>query len=315
MHEPEAKPTVLLIDDAPDIHRLLAVRLKSEDVELIAVGAGEAGIARAREERPALILLDLNMPGMDGFAVLRALKDDASTMDIPVIVISASEATDDKVTGLDLGAIDYVCKPFNHAELRARVRSALRIHELMQLLAQKAQIDGLTGLWNRTYFDKRLTDELAARERTPRPLALAMCDLDSFKTLNDTHGHASGDAVLQGFARILQRNLRRGDVACRYGGEEFGLILRETDAEQARAVVERIRAELESTRWPRHPERVVTASFGVCDHTACGGDDPLLWIETADRALYMAKQTGRNRVCVASVGRDAAAAAPLSKAG
>lgn len=292
------KPKVLLIDDSIEIHRLLDVRLRSEDIELITADNAVEGIRLAKVESPMLILLDLNMPFMDGFETLRALKDDPETANVPIIVISGSDDTDDKVAGFNLGAVDYVCKPFNMPELRARLRSALRIQELMGMLAQQAQIDGLTGLWNRAHFDDRLAEEVASHERHGRSLTLAICDLDHFKSLNDTHGHPAGDAVIKGFANILIDNIRRSDVACRYGGEEFGLILRDTEIEQARSLVERIRTELEATRWPKHPERTITASFGLCDRPAGDAADPAAWIETADRALYEAKRIGRNRVIV-----------------
>lgn len=307
------KPLVLLIDDAPDIHRLLSVRLASENLTLEWAASGAEGLARAREAIPALVLLDLNMPGMDGFSVLRALKNDACTVSVPVIVLSASDATDDKVLGLDLGALDYVCKPFNLAELRARVRSALRLHELMQLLSQRAQIDGLTGLWNRQHFDERLSQELNVVQREGRKLAIAMCDLDHFKSVNDTFGHAAGDAALAAFTRVLTKHLRKSDVACRYGGEEFGLVLRDTDAANASVVLERVRAELAQTEFPRHPERRITASFGVADGAPGGSLAPGAWVEAADAALYLAKKLGRNRIQIS--GRTAAPPVELAKAG
>jgi len=298
-HEEDAKPLVLLIDDSPLIHRLLEARLRSEEVELHAVTDAEEGLALAVERQPDLILLDLMMPGLDGFEALTLLKDNKQTVGIPVIVISGSDETDAKVAGLELGAIDYVCKPFNFPELRARVRSAMRISHLMRLLEQRAQIDGLTGLWNRQHFDDRLSDELAMRARTGRPFTLCLCDLDHFKTVNDAHGHAAGDAALQGFARLLSDRLRRQDVACRYGGEEFGLILRETTGERALSVLERIRADLAKKRWPRHPQRRITASFGVFDGGGEEGLEPEQWVERADEALYAAKQGGRNRIVLA----------------
>lgn len=304
---------MLLIDDAIDIHRLLETRLRAEDLELVSILRGAEGLETAKRINPALILLDLNMPDMDGFEVLRLLKADPQTVDTPVIVISGSDQTADKVTGLDLGAIDYVCKPFNFPELRARVRAALRIHHLMQLLAQKAHIDGLTGLWNRQHFDERLAEEVAACERNDRSLTVVLCDLDNFKSLNDSYGHAAGDAVLQGFSRQLGQLIRRTDIACRYGGEEFAIILRDTDAASAMSLLERIRSELASMVWPRHPERSVTASFGLCDGPPGARNDPNAWVEAADKALYQAKEAGRNRIVVA--GGNPGDAMPLAKAG
>ncbi|RMH28863.1 MAG: diguanylate cyclase [Planctomycetota bacterium] len=319
MERIDDQPTVLLIDDSPEILRLLEVRLRNEDFALVTAQAAVDGLRIARERRPALILLDLDMPVMDGFEALRHLKEDPRTVSIPVIVISGSDDTDDKVAGFDLGAIDYVCKPFNMPELRARVRSALKIHELMRMLEQRAQIDGLTGLWNRAYFDERLVEEIAHHQRHGRPFSLVLADLDHFKSLNDTHGHPAGDAVLQGFARLLESSVRAQDVACRYGGEEFVILLRDTKAEQARALVERVRAGLEALRWPRHPERRVTGSFGICDAPAGDAGSPAAWLQSADDALYQAKRAGRNRVVIfdPAATNDAADTqpAPVRKAG
>jgi len=307
------QPMVLLIDDSVEILRLLQVRLRSENVDLVTATNAMDGLRIVSERKPSLILLDLDMPVMDGFEALRILKDSTDTMDIPVIVISGSDDTDDKVTGFEFGAIDYVCKPFNMPELRARIRSALRVQQLMQMLAQKAQIDGLTGLWNRAHFDDRLAEEVAGHVRTGRPFTLVLCDLDHFKSLNDTHGHPAGDAVLEKFSLILTKTLRRSDIACRYGGEEFGLILRETDAEQARPLIERVRETLAETHWPKHPERQITASFGVCDGPASKSAEPAAWLETVDKALYEAKRLGRNRLYI--FGDPIPDGAPLAKAG
>lgn len=298
VEQTDIQPVVLVIDDSAEILRLLEVRLRNEDIDLITATNPIDGIRIAAERQPALILLDLAMPVMDGFEALRLLKNDPRTVHIPVIVVSGSDDTDDKVAGFNLGAIDYVCKPFNMPELRARMRSALRIHALMRMLSQRAQIDGLTELWNRAHFDRRLSEEVATRVRTGKPFTLALCDLDNFKSLNDTHGHPAGDAVLITFAKVLMSMLRKQDIACRYGGEEFALILRDTTAEQARRLLDRIRENLESLRWPKHPERTITASFGVCDNPAGDANEPAAWIESADSALYDAKRAGRNRVVV-----------------
>jgi len=292
-------PTVLVVDDSPDIHRLLQVRLKQEQLQLASAMDGFEGVRLAEELQPAAILLDLDMPERDGFATLRDLKENPLTSRIPVIILSSTDNVQTKVAGLDLGAEDYITKPFNTAELRARIRAVLRIHSLMRMLEQRAQLDPLTGLWNRQHLEQRLREEIESSRRHDRPLTLALADLDHFKRVNDTHGHPAGDAVLEGFASLLTRNLRACDVACRYGGEEFALLLRDTSAETARQVVERVRAALEQTRWPRHPEVPVTCSFGLCDDVHVQSSDPATWIDAADQALYAAKRAGRNRVVIA----------------
>jgi diguanylate cyclase (GGDEF)-like protein len=302
---------LLLIDDSEDVQRLIRHRMGIEGLEVICADNGFDGLQCAINDPPAIILLDLDMPVMDGFEVLRALKDNAGTSQIPVILLSGSDDSEDKVLAFDLGAVDYICKPFETTELRARVRSAMRIAELMHMLAQRAQVDGLTGLWNRAYFNDRLVAEIGACDRSDAPLSLVMCDIDHFKALNDHHGHPAGDEALRGFGRLLVDTLRKEDIACRYGGEEFALLLRMAPASKAKVVIERLREALADIVWPRHPERRVTASFGIVDNHIVASTKPELWVEMADRALYRAKSEGRNRVVVAGA-QDAPS---LAKAG
>lgn len=290
---------VLAIDDSEDIHAILRARLEREGLVLESAASGAEGLAAVLADPPALILLDLGLPGMDGFEVLRHLKDNDRTHSIPVIVLSGSDDAKDKVRGLDMGAVDYVCKPFDHYELSARLRVALRTQRLLEMLARRAQIDGLTGLWNREHFDARLADALATSARHGAPLALAYGDLDHFKSVNDTYGHSAGDAVLEGFADILLGELREADVAFRLGGEEFALLLPDTTVEESIAVLERIRASLAGVCWPRHPDRAITCSFGVADRGVGGSWEPSAWMEAADKALYAAKNAGRDRVMIA----------------
>ncbi len=297
----EVKPTVLVIDDSADVHRLLRARLRHEEIELLAAEGGRKGIEAAKTIKPAMILLDLDMPDMDGFEVLRHLKNDPATLDTPVIVLSGLQSAQDKVMAFDLGAVDYITKPFNLTELRVRVRSALKMHRLVQMLAQCAQLDGLTGLWNRAYFDKRWSDEIAAAQRHGRAVSLAMLDVDHFKSINDTYGHPAGDSVLQGLSKVLQRECRQEDIACRYGGEEFALIMPDTAPAAGAQVCERIRIALAEGNWPRHPERGVTVSIGLTGSARPIDIAPALWVEAADKNLYTAKKTGRNRLVFTDV--------------
>ena len=292
----DSAPVVLVIDDCEDVHRLLTARLRNEALELVCETDGEVGIARAHQIQPSLIVLDLDMPVLDGFGVLRRLKETPETADIPVIVLSGMQSPNDKVTAFDLGAVDYVTKPFDLMELRVRLRSALRMRRLIRMLAQRAQIDGLTGLWNRAHFEDRWTEETKRAQRSGSPLSLALFDLDHFKQVNDTYGHPVGDAVLQGFADMLQQAGRQADTACRYGGEEFAVIMPDTTPEQALILCERVRSALEQGEWPGKPNRTITVSVGVAGSegaTPTGRDD---WIEIADRNLYRSKALGRDRV-------------------
>jgi len=293
----ESKPVVLIIDDSEDVHRLLRIRLKHESVTLVSSLSGKDGLIQAKAVRPSVILLDLDMPGLDGFGVLRQLKEDGDLANVPVIVLSGMEQAADKVAAFDLGATDYVTKPFEFAELRARLRSTLRLDRLLRLLAERAEVDGLTGLNNRAAFNRRWQAEVDANHRLGRALTLAMMDIDHFKKVNDTYGHPAGDEVLASFASIVRGQIRSTDIACRFGGEEIALIMTQTTPEEAIVVCERVRASLAATVWPRHPSHTVTVSIGYAgSHAASPLVDTTAWLEAADKALYNAKHGGRNRV-------------------
>jgi len=308
-HLVEGPPLVLVIDDTEDVFRLLSPRLRTEGVEIRYAGSGDEGLRAARNDHPALILLDLDMPGRDGYEILRLLKDDPATLDISVIMLSAKHSPQDKAAAFDLGAVDYITRPFDLNEARARIRSALRLHEALQMLSQRAQIDGLTGLWNRAHFDQRWDEAVAHAVRHGRPLSLAMLDADHFKRVNDTYGHPAGDAALQGIARVIRRESRGGDIACRYGGEEFVVILPETEPGAAVNLSERIRTAIADTVWSRHPEHPITVSIGLAGAAIPGPVTRHAWLDQADRNLYAAKAAGRNRTVCSEV------AARSSKAG
>lgn len=294
--EEPRRPRVLAIDDSDLVHRLLRARLRHERIDLHSVHNAESGIKAARELQPDVILLDIDLEDLDGFEVLARLKADPRTRDLAVIFVSASAETMDRVRGLDLGAVDFIGKPFDVTELRARVRSALRTQRLLKMLSQRAQLDGLTGLWNRAHFDERLATEISGALRHGTPVSLILVDLDRFKNLNDTHGHPFGDEVLERAAATLSGG-RAQDVACRYGGEEFAVILPGTEIEEAMEVAERHRSGVEIISWTSRPEVSITGSFGVADLSCLPGPptaDSL--VEVADAALYRAKTEGRNRV-------------------
>ena len=298
-----SQPVVLVIDDSRDIHDILYVRLKPEEVELHRAMDARDGLSKARDLLPDLILLDIDMPGMSGLELCQKLKEDAATASVPIIFLTGSADVDMKVQGFDLGAVDYVTKPFQPAELRARVRAALRTKRYHDLLARRAQIDGLTGLWNRSYFDRRLEEEGAAVQRYGRQLSLVLLDVDHFKRINDTHGHPFGDRVLQLVGDAMHRGLRTVDAPCRYGGEEFAVVLTQTDLAGALIVAERLRAAVAALGLSHRGTAVpVTASCGVASSelvTPPSRCTSALLIEMADEALYAAKQGGRDRVTAA----------------
>ena len=286
---------VLIIDDSPDALRLAQHHLVPEGLEVRCADSGKAGLEMATREGPDLILLDVDMPGLSGLDVCRVLKDDAKLCMVPVIFLSGSGGPDDKIAGLDLGAVDYVTKPFDAFELRARVRSALRTKRLQDLLRDYALVDPLTELPNRRALDERLRQEWARLLRHGGHLSVIMADLDHFKQINDRCGHLVGDETLRQVARRLFEGCRQSDMACRYGGEEFVIIAPEAPLDAAVEFADRLRSAVGSRPLQIDGQAVeVTASFGVAGHE--GRNSPEEMIQAADEALYQAKEAGRNRV-------------------
>jgi diguanylate cyclase (GGDEF)-like protein len=228
------------------------------------------------------------------------MKSNPHTSDLAIIFLTSKSDVATKVEAFESGAVDYVTKPFDPVELRARARAALRTRRYQDLLASCARIDALTGLWNRTHLDERLTEEMSAAHRHKRAVSVVRLDVDNFESINDQFGRPFGDMVLQRVARALSATVRESDTVCRYGGESFAIILRETSGEQAFVAAERMRLAIAGTPLLhlQRPVRV-TASFGVSSHSPRAGSDcppPLALVGAANRALHQAKQAGRNRV-------------------
>ena len=290
---------VLIIDDSKTIHAVVKSKLSDEPIEFHSALNGKVGLELAAALQPDLILLDLELPDLNGFEVCRLLKADPATMIIPIIFLTGASSTEQKIKGLQLGAADYVTKPFDVAELLARVGASLRTKFLLDLLSKKAMIDGLTGLWNRSYLDQRLNAELSLSARTGQTFSCIMADVDHFKAINDTYGHAFGDLALRTTSQVLAEHSRAEDIVCRYGGEEFAILLPGVGAVGAGAFAERMRDRISQLVLP-HGKGVVrlTCSFGIAEilKDNVAGASP---IQLADQALYQAKRTGRNRVVAA----------------
>ena len=288
---------LLLVDDDAESLAVARARLADDGIEIFYATGGSAGLEAAKSQHPDLILLDLDMPDMSGFDVCRILKADPELCMIPVLFLSASATSDDKVRGLDLGAVDYITKPFDTCELRARVRSTIRTKELQDLLIEHAHIDPLTGLPNRRALMDRLQMEWARLQRHRGELSFVMADIDYFKRVNDTYGHSVGDKVLQEVAQTIARQCRETDLPARYGGDEFAVVVPNQGISGAVHLAQRCRWEIERVNVPAKgtPLRP-TASFGVADAVGVPGAELLL--DHADQALYQAKAAGRNRVAV-----------------
>ena len=296
---PRMNPRVLIVDDSLTIHALLEARLEGEGLTLEHAFDGAEALMKARTDPPDLVLLDLDLPALNGFAVCKTLKSEQQTAGVPVIFLSAREDTAAKVRGLDLGAVDFVHKSSEPAELRARVRAALRTKRLQDLLAARAQVDGLTGLWNRSYFDRRIAEELAAARRFQRRTCLVMLDVDHFKRINDTHGHPFGDRVLQAIGDAILATVRATDAGSRWGGEEFGLILTETGHADGLSACRRVRERIAKISLACDGAVVpVRASLGLAATDQFREvPSPAALLAAADGALYRAKREGRDRVC------------------
>ncbi len=287
---------VLIIDDSPDAVAVARVRLKKDGLDVCVAPDGQTGLDMAASEKPDLILLDIAMPGMSGFEVCHHLKADPNLSMIPVIFLTAMDDTEQKVRGLELGAVDYVTKPFDGFELRARVNAALRTKRFADMLIEHANVDPLTELPNRRALTKQLEKEWARVERHGGSFSLIMVDVDHFKVVNDTYGHSVGDHILRSVAQVLAGECREVDTPARYGGEEFAIVAPNQSTDGATTLAERCRVSLEQMAVEHHQEQIqVTASFGVADST--NADSVIELVEQADACLYEAKAGGRNAVC------------------
>jgi two-component system, cell cycle response regulator len=296
---------ILVVDDNPDNLEIISTRLRFRGYEVLTAERGEEAITRVHEDAPDLILLDIMMPDMDGYEVARRIRAERDLPYIPIIVVTARDSTEDKVTGLDAGADDYLTKPINFPELEARVRSMLRIKRLQdQLEATNRELeqlsisDGLTGLFNHRHLHEILADEYERSRRTEKPMSVVMLDLDRFKEVNDTYGHQAGDRVLEELAAILRECAREIDKLGRYGGEEFMAILPDSDPEAGAVFAERVRELVENQQFDIQADEPLrmTISAGVASYPAHGADSPRRLVHQADLALYSAKHSGRNQV-------------------
>jgi two-component system cell cycle response regulator len=292
---------VLLIDDDVAVHREVQRQLGSAVDCILCCTDGAEGIRAATQDNPDLVLLDLNMPKMDGLKVCRHLKEHRATRDIPVIFLTMDGDVRHVEKALDCGGSDYVRKPVNEVELRARVRVALRQRRMIEMLRDQARIDALTGLENRAVLDDAMQGAAAAYDRTGSPYALLMVDVDDFKQINDRRGHGVGDDVLRSIGGAIRSACRPYDTACRYGGDEFAVIFGQVEGDAARLAANRILAALRTSRQDSLPQIDFTASAGLAS-TAVFDEptSPQTVLKLADDALYLAKRSGKNQLIVAN---------------
>jgi two-component system, cell cycle response regulator len=307
----EEQACILIVDDHEDNIEVLKARLESWGYQTASAHNGHEALSYVNGTPPDLILLDVMMPEISGIEVARRIKANAALPFIPIIMQTALDSTEDKVEGLEAGADDYITKPIDFPELKARLRSMLRIKRLQEALEERekellevnerlrhmSQTDALTGLDNRRHLNERIDEMFAHAVRLEEPFSLVMCDLDKFKSVNDTYGHQAGDEVLKQLADILRNEAREIDRVGRYGGEEFMLLLPGASLDDAVTFAERVRKRIEGHTFTFPGGTLTrTASFGVAGwpHSRIDLCDDL--VRTADDALYVAKETGRNKV-------------------
>ncbi|MBK4719356.1 diguanylate cyclase [Azospirillum sp. YIM DDC1] len=300
----DARSKILVVDDIPSNVHVLS-RILKDDHEIYFATDGAKALELAQSRLPDLVLLDIMMPGMDGYEVCSRLKADPITRDIPVIFISAKSEVEDETYGLEVGAIDFISKPISPPIVKARVRNHLLLKRQTDLLRTLSFADGLTGIANRRRFDEVLLREWRRCARVQLPLSLIMLDVDQFKPYNDHYGHQAGDECLRAVAQLLAGQMMRpGDLIARYGGEEFVCLLPETDEDGAVQVAERLRGTVADRRLPHAVSHVadhVTISLGVATAQPILDNTPDRLTQLADGLLYEAKRAGRNRVCSGGV--------------
>jgi diguanylate cyclase (GGDEF)-like protein len=297
----KTRPRILVVDDDPFNFDLLEDIFESE-YDVVSARNGKAALEIAAGEMPDLILLDVMMPGMNGYEVCRRLKAQHRTTDIPVIFITALGDLTAEMRGLELGAADYVTKPVNPPSVRARVHHQIKLKSALQKLTQLAATDALTGLANRGKFDEMLAYEYARHARSGREFSLILLDIDHFKKFNDNFGHACGDDCLRQVAGAITEPVGRStDLAARFGGEEFAILLPETPLKGAMVTAEKVRQRMGSLVLCQGAATPVTASFGVVSTRHLPGGSAAGLLAQVDQQLYAAKAGGRDRVCAGYV--------------
>lgn len=304
---PSPPASILIVDDMEDNLEILSDLLRFDGYVVESARGGDSALKQVQESRPDLILLDILMPGMDGYEVCTQLKADENTRDIPVIFVSSMTDIDSKLKGFKVGAVDYINKPFQHAEILVRVNTHITLVRMRKHLEEQnaelerlANTDYLTNLYNRRRFFYTAEEEFNKVLQSGKTISVTLIDLDYFKKVNDSYGHLVGDRVLIHVAQLIRTHCRVSDVAARYGGEEFIILHPSTDRKNAFVVAERVREVVEVTPFVYEKNEIgVTISAGVVD-TQVGRDftriDDVLGL--ADIALYRAKDAGRNQVVV-----------------
>ena len=302
----KGRPKLLVVDDQP-INIQVIHQIFSADCQVFMATSGAQALTICKDNPPDLVLLDVVMPGMDGFEVCAKLQADETTRNIPVIFVTAHADASQETLGLATGAVDFISKPVNPAVVRARVKTHLTLKFQSDLLRQLVFLDGLTGVFNRRYFDQQLAKEWARATRNESALSVILVDVDFFKHFNDLYGHQCGDDCLKSIALALKTALRRpADLVARYGGEEFVCVLPDTPFNEAIVFANHLKAVIRTLELPHADSKVgpfVTISLGVASRVESGdsgvttASDPTELVSLADARLYRAKSRGRGQAC------------------
>ena len=300
-----SEKSILIIDDSNTIRAGIGLILRQAGVfeRFFEANSADEALRVMENTPPDLIICDIVMPGMDGFEFLRLVKARSLWRDIPVLMLTGQESIDKKIKGLDLGASDYLTKPFDPGELIARVRVQLKVKSLQDELREANSrymelsiTDYLTGTYNRRYFMELFEQEYQRSSRYNQALSLVIFDVDDFKQVNDTFGHLVGDHVLRAITDLVKPEIRSHDTLARYGGEEFVVMLPQTPQAGAILAAEKIRRKVAEAVFPGVEGRNVTLSLGVAGLSNGIDRESHELLARADRALYEAKNKGKNRV-------------------
>lgn len=286
----EPKETILIVDDNQENLRVLRKVLKLREYKVNLASSAEMAYQSIENSIPNLIMLDINMPNINGYEACETLKKKYNLIDVPIIFISANTDTLAKVKAFESGGVDYVSKPFAELEVLARVKVHLDLQEAKNKLKEQAMTDSLTGVFNRRYMLEKLKNIVSLAKRHEFPVSIIMSDVDRFKSINDNYGHQIGDEVLINLAKVIKENLRESDVLSRWGGEEFLVMLPHTNLDGAKIVGEKIREMIQGCSWSESTLKV-TVSSGVSEYSSESIDQ---FINRADALLYEAKKSGRN---------------------
>jgi two-component system cell cycle response regulator len=288
------KSNLLIVDDSPYVHKMVRAYLEPDPLILHSAFDGESALDQAAQLKPSLILMDIDMPDMDGLEACRRLKSSPTALNIPIIFLTADTSLNDKIKALDMGAVDYITKPFKPEELRARVRSALRTQKRLE---QIAMVDAPSGLWNKAFLDLQMPPFMSLARRARQPLACIVGELDDLQALIQTHGQDFQDNVIKSVANVFLGETRTEDVVCHCGGGRYVALVPSTDRAGAANLADRIRREIERQAFCSDVGAVeLTCSFGVADMLAT---DNLSVLDAADTALVRSKETGGNVVTLA----------------